>query len=93
MVSLSKIYKQTMNKYMAKYRNDKQHNLRNMQRNNPKEYLQYLNSLHKMKTKQLPTLDSFFSFYEELNSDDKNDNQSFPLDDFCLEDDDVILKF
>ena len=34
----------------------------------------------------------FFSFYEELNSDDKNDNQSFPLDDFCLEDDDVILN-
>ena len=92
MVSLSKIYKQTMNKYMAKYRNDKQHNLRNMQRNNPKEYWQYLNSLHKKKTKQLPTLDSFFSFYEELNSDDKNDNQSFPLDDFCLEDDDVILN-
>lgn len=62
MVSLSKIYKQTMNKYMAKYKNDKQHKLRNMQRNNPKEYWQYLNSLHKKKTKQLPKLDSFFKF-------------------------------
>ena len=45
MLTASKVYKNTMNKYINKYMKSKQSRLRKMASKDPNEYWKYLNSL------------------------------------------------
>ena len=61
LISASKLYKRTMNKYINKYVKSKQRRLRNMASKDPKSYWKYLNSLKRNKNdNETPNANEFF---------------------------------
>ena len=55
-----KLYKRTMNKYIAKYRKEQENKLRNLEKHNPKLYRRYLNSFPNNKKETMPSASCFF---------------------------------
>ena len=70
----SKNYKKTINFYISKFRHKNAHKLRSMQKNCPKDYWKYLNSL-KQNTNQgeTPNLNDFFDFFKRTSRVDGYD--------------------
>ena len=58
----SKDYKKTINFYINKYKFKNAKDLRNMERNDPKSYWNYLKKLSTSKPAKTPTLDAFYLF-------------------------------
>lgn len=84
-----KLYKQTMNKYINLYKNEKTIKLRAMQTKNPKDYWKYLKSLNTKSNKEQPTLDSFYEHFKNIN---KSNESKEDFNDINLEDENNILN-
>ena len=67
----SKLYKQTMNKYMKQHKLDKINKLRTIQSTDPKVYWKYLKSLqHNTKNTQ-PPLDKLYEYFKNINQSEE----------------------
>lgn len=85
----SKLYKQTMHKYIRKHKQDKISKLRNMQTKDPKEYWKYIKSLQPRANKKQPSLADFYEYFKTINeSDDTEDTPTIEN----LENTDSILN-
>ena len=87
-----KIYKRTMNKYIAQFRKEQEEKLRNLQQNNQKVYWRYLNSLHKNKNENEPPASCFYDYYKNVNTKNSTDQDDIFADDFCTDDDNEVLN-
>ena len=94
LLTASKDYKTTMNKYINRYKKRQQINLRNMQTRSPKEYWKYLNSFNKRKQTKTPPIESFYDFFKDINSvkSDENGNLDDILTKVNIDDDNNILN-
>lgn len=91
----SKMYKQTMNKYINEHKRKTEKELRKMNRNNPKSYWKVLNSLKPKDTKKKANLNDMYTFFKEVNSrqiDDSPDDLNNILNNIDIDDDDTILN-
>lgn len=66
LLTASKHYKKTMNKYINKYRKNKCNKLRYMSTHEPKEYWKFLNSLKLNKQTDTPNANTFFEHYKNI---------------------------
>lgn len=64
----SKAYKQTMNKYILRYKCKTRRQLRSLKQKQPKDFWKLLNSLEKRKSNENITLDSLYQYFKNLNS-------------------------
>ena len=67
----SKLYKQTMHKYIKKHKLDKINKLRNIQSTEPKVYWKYLKSLQQNTTNTHPTLNQLYDYFKNINQSDE----------------------
>ena len=67
----SKLYKQTMNKYMKQHKLDEINKLRNMQLTDPKVYWKYLKSLQTNTNNTQPPLDKLYDYFKNINQSDE----------------------
>ncbi|MEW8548382.1 MAG: reverse transcriptase family protein, partial [Candidatus Thiodiazotropha sp.] len=68
LLTQSKHFKKTMNKYIKRHKIDKSVRLRNMQSKNPKEYWRYLNSINrKISNTKQPTITEFYEYFKNVN--------------------------
>ena len=68
----SKLYKQTMHKYIKKHKLDKIKKLRNIQSTEPKVYWKYLKSLQQNTTNTHPTLNQLYDYFKNINQSDES---------------------
>ena len=87
-----KLYKRTMNKYIAKYRKEQENKLRNLEKQNPKMYWRYLNSLRNNKKETMPSASCFFEYFKNLDTENSTESNDIFEDDFSIEDDNEILN-
>lgn len=86
LVSASRIYKKTMNKFMNKYNTTQQNKLRNMQKCQPKEYWKFLNSLKNKGKSEMPPLNKFFEYFKNVfSSEYENEVNDMDLSDINFE--------
>lgn len=89
----SKVYKRTMNRYINKFKYDREHKLRSMQSKNPKQYWKFLNSIQSKSNAKCPTIEEFYDYFEQLNA--PGNSQSVPIDpleNMTFDEDDDILS-
>ena len=60
----SKNYKKTMNKYINKHSENTKRNIRNLNKNNPKDFWKIINSLDPQNTNQALDINEFYSYFE-----------------------------
>ena len=77
----SKQYKQTMNRYINKFKYDKIKKLRSMQTKNPKAYWNYLKSLQTNTNHSTPSTQEFYDHFQTVNkSNEPQEHVTFNLD-------------
>ena len=59
----SKNYKKTMNEYINKHIENTKRNIRNLNKNNPKEFWKIINSLDSQNTNQALDINEFYSYF------------------------------
>ena len=65
--SASKIYKNTMNKYINKHNKNNEAKLRNLHKKRPKDYWKLLNSLQNKNSKDMPDTKTFYDYFKDCN--------------------------
>ena len=63
----SKIYKNTMNKFINKHNKNNETRLRNMHNKRPKDYWKILNSVKNRTTKEMPDAEIFYDYFKDCN--------------------------
>ena len=97
LLECSRTYKKTMNKYIAKYKNNQQKRLRNLQSKSPKLYWKFINSLKHKTSSNSPSLEEFYEHFKLINSaieeTDDNlpsvDNQNNDILNECITSDEI----
>ncbi|MEW8542872.1 MAG: reverse transcriptase family protein, partial [Candidatus Thiodiazotropha sp.] len=90
---MSKEYKCTMNRYINKYKHNREYELRNMQSKNPKQYWKFLNSIKEKSNTRCPPLDDFYEYFEKLNQNvDAHFDISDAIDELDFQDDEDLLN-
>ena len=78
--SCSKLYKKTMNKYIAKHKKQTQNKLRQLESKDPKSYWKFINSLKGKTCSNSPSLQEFYNHFKLLNSSSGSENEDINLD-------------
>lgn len=72
MINKSKIYKRTLNKYIAKHKKTVAKRLRNLRSNDPKKYWSIINQSKCKSLNQKPELCKFFEYFKKVNESDND---------------------
>ena len=70
----SRSYKRTMNIFVNKYKFTQQSKQRKMQKGQPKNYWNFLNSLKNRKISEAPPLKEFYDYFKNIYSEESNGN-------------------
>ena len=82
-----------MNRYINKYRHDREHKLRLMQYKIQKQYWKYLNSINVKPRTNHTSLNDFYKYFKDINENGNTQSSSADvLNDTSFEDDDDILS-
>ena len=92
LISASKEYKRTMNTFIAKHKDSKAKQLRDMHSNRPKDFWKYLNSLKPKENSIMPSVEEFYSNFKNINADPNHTDFDFESSNFNIHDNENILN-
>ena len=89
----SKIYKNTLNKYINTHNRENESKLRSMHHTRPKDYWKFLNSLKTKTPNTQPDLNEFYEHFKNINETstlDSDDDISFTIPDFQNDGEEIL---